>query len=73
MPRSQHVVPSKGKWAVRRSGSAKVTRRFDTQEAAIREGKRLARNQSTELYIHGRNGRVREKESYGPDSFPPKG
>ncbi|MDE0092409.1 MAG: DUF2188 domain-containing protein, partial [Oligoflexia bacterium] len=26
-----------------------------------------------ELSIHGRNGRIREKNSYGSDPFPPKG
>ncbi len=55
----QHVVPRGGKWAVRRAGSAKVTKKFDTQSEAIQEGRRIARRQGTELYIHGRSGRVR--------------
>lgn len=68
-----HVVPRNGKWAVRRSGSGKATRIFDTQKKAIREGRRIARSQGAELYIHGRDGRIRDRDSYGHDPHPPKG
>ena len=63
-PRNQHVVPRGSKWAVRRAGSARVTKKFDTQKEAIQEGRRIARKQGTELYIHRRNGRVRARNSY---------
>ena len=33
----------------------------------------IARNQHTEVYIHGRDGRIRERDSYGNDPYPPKG
>ena len=74
MPRrAQHVVSRNGKWAVRRTGADRVTRRFDTQRDAIEAARDIARNQGTELYIHGRDGRIRERESYGSDPFPPQG
>lgn len=71
--KGQHVVPRNGQWAVRRSGSDKVTRIYDTQSEAIRAARDIARNQRTELYIHGRDGLIRERESFGNDPFPPKG
>ncbi|KAF0116818.1 MAG: hypothetical protein FD150_154 [Rhodobacteraceae bacterium] len=71
--KGQHVVPRNGQWAVRRSGSDKVTRTYDTQGEAIRAARDIARNQRTELYIHGRDGLIRERESFGNDPFPPKG
>ena len=71
--KSQHVVPRDGKWAVRRSGSDRVTKTFDTQKEAIREGRRIARRQGTELYIHGRDGRIRDHDTFGSDPCPPKG
>jgi hypothetical protein len=71
--KGQHVVPRNGQWAVRRSGSDKVTRTYDTQVEAIRAARDIARNQRTELYIHGRDGLIRERESFGNDPFPPKG
>ena len=30
-------------------------------------------NQESELFIHGKNGRIRERDSYGNDPFPPRG
>lgn len=71
--KSQHVVPRDGKWAVRRTGSDRVTKKFDTQREAIARGREIARNQATELYIHGRDGRIRDRESYEHDSYAPKG
>ena len=71
--RAQHVVPRDGKWAVRKTGSDRVTRRFDTQREAIEAARELAKKQGTELYIHGKDGRIRERDSYGEDPFPPYG
>ena len=71
--KGQHVVPRDGKWGVRKTGSDKVTKTFDTQREAIDEARRIARNQSTELYVHGRDGRIRSRDSYGKDPYPPKG
>ena len=71
--KAQHVVPRGGKWAVRKSGADRVTRRYDTQREAIEAGREIARRQGTELYIHGKDGRIRERDSYGEDPFPPKG
>ncbi len=70
---SQHVVPRDGKWAIRRSGSTKVTKKFDRQQDAIREGRKIARNQGADLYIHGRDGQIWDINSYGQDPHPPKG
>ena len=71
--KGQHVVPRDGKWAVRKAGADRITRRFNTQSEAIDAARDLARNQGTELYIHGRDGRIRGRDSYGKDPFPPKG
>ena len=74
MPRKvQHVVPRNGKWAVRKSGSYRVSRYFNTQSEAIDAARDIARRQRTELYIHGSDGRIRERDSYGSDPFPLKG
>lgn len=71
--RNQHVVPTEGGWAVKRAGSSKATKVFQTQQEAIERGREIARNQRSELLIHGRDGRIREKNTYGPDPYPPKG
>ena len=71
--KGQHVVPSGGKWSVRRAGASRASGVYATQREAIERAKDMARKQQTELYIHGRDGRIRERSSYGGDPFPPKG
>lgn len=64
--KNQHVVPNDGGWAIKGSGSKKATRVFSTQEQAIKAGRDIARRQGSELLIHGKDGRIREKNTYGP-------
>ncbi len=71
--RNQHVVPHDGGWAVRGAGSQRATSVHRTQREAIDTGREIARNQRTELFVHGRDGRIRERDSHGNDPFPPKG
>jgi hypothetical protein len=71
--KGQHVVPNGGKWAVRKAGADRASGIFTTQKEAIARGKELAQNQGTELYVHGKDGRIRERSSFGKDPFPPKG
>lgn len=70
---SQHVVPSNGEWAVKKANSDRVTKIFDSQRAAITHAIKIAINQKSELVVHGRNGQIKEKNSYGKDAFPPRG
>lgn len=71
--KNQHVVPREGGWAIKGAGSTRATRVFSTQREAIQAGREIARRQGSELLIHGRDGRIREKNTYGKDLFPPKG
>ncbi|MGF1623954.1 MAG: DUF2188 domain-containing protein [Alphaproteobacteria bacterium] len=71
--RNQHVVPHEGGWAVRGAGSQRASSVHSTQSEAIAAGREIARNQQTELFVHGQNGRIRERDSHGHDPFPPKG
>ncbi len=71
--RNQHIVPHEGGWAIRGAGSQRATSLHRTQREAIDTGREIARKQGTELFIHGRDGRIRERDSHGNDPFPPKG
>lgn len=74
MPKEgQHVVPVGSRWAVRKAGSARTTRTFDTKKQAVARAREIAKNQRTELYIHGSDGRIQERDSYGSDPHPPGG
>lgn len=71
--RNQHVVPRSGGWAVQPAGGQRASSVHDTQREAIDRGRDVARNQNTELLIHGRDGRIRDRDSHGRDPYPPKG
>ena len=70
--KGQHVVPRGGKWGVRSTGAERVSRLYATQEEAIQQARERARRDGGELYIHDRNGRIREVSSFSRDSMPPK-
>ena len=73
MGKNQHVVKHPDGWAIRGANNERVTKVTSTQSEAISIAKEIAGNQKSEMLIHGRNGQIREKNSYGNDSFPPKG
>ena len=73
MGKNQHVVPVDGRWGIRGEGNSRLTSIFDTQAAAIARAREIARNQQSELFIHGRDGRIRERDSHSNDPFPPQG
>jgi hypothetical protein len=73
MGKNQHIVKHSDGWAVKGEGNIKATAVTRTQEQAIERGREIAKNQEAELLIHGRNGQIRNKDSYGNDSYPPKG
>lgn len=74
MGRNQHVTPHRnGGWQVKGEGNSKTTKITKTQSEAIRIPKGIAKNNKSELLIHNTGGRIREKNSYGNDSFPPRG
>jgi uncharacterized protein YdaT len=70
--KNQHVVPRGNEWAVKGEGNGKATVIVDTQAEAIRIAREIAINQKSELVIHRPDGRIRDKDSYGNDPFPPR-
>jgi hypothetical protein len=74
MPKGQHVFPSpSGGWSVRKTGSSKATKTFPSKKDAVDAARQIARNQKTELYVHGRDGRIEQRDSYGSEPSGPRG
>lgn len=74
MGKNQHVTHrSDGNWQVKGAGNSRATVVTATQREAIEIAIAIARNQQSEMVVHGRDGRIREKNSYGNDPYPPKG
>ncbi|MCL5070444.1 MAG: DUF2188 domain-containing protein [Actinobacteria bacterium] len=65
--KNQHVVPVGGKWGVRGEGNTKLTSIFDKKTDALKVGRDIAINQQSELIIHGKDGRIQDKDSFGND------
>lgn len=68
-----HVVPSGGKWVVKKEGTSAAASSHKTQSTAWKRGQTIARKERTEAYLHGKDGRIRERNSYGEDPHPPRG
>lgn len=73
MKKNQHVVPHSNGWAVKGAGNQKATKVTSTQKAAIKIARNIAKNQKSELLVHNQKGQIRQKDSFGNDSFPPRG
>lgn len=71
--KNQHVVPHPDGWAVKSEGAERATKVVSTQQEAIEIARQIAVNQQSEMLIHGTNGQIREKNSYGNDPHPPQG
>lgn len=73
MGKNQWVSPrDDGKWGVHGEGNQKDTKLFDTQKSAWDYAINIAKNQQSEVIVQGRDGRIRSKDSYGNDPFPPR-
>jgi hypothetical protein len=65
--KSVHVVPSGDQWKVERAGTETGAATYDTQEEAIAAGTELAQQAQVEILIHGRDGQIRARNSFGHD------
>lgn len=72
MKMNQHVVKRENGWAVVGEGNSRDTSVHSTQSEAIERAREIARNNRSEVIIHGQDGKIRDKDSYGNDPFPPR-
>ena len=67
MRKNVHVVKHPNGWAAKGAGNQKATKLTATQKEAEKVAIRIATNQKSEVIIHGRDGKIREKNRYGND------
>jgi uncharacterized protein YdaT len=67
-----HVVRRGDEWAVRRENAERDSSHHPTQGDAIDKAREIAKRDGLEVVIHRPDGRIRDKDSYGPDPHPPK-
>jgi hypothetical protein len=69
--KNQHVVRRSDGWAVRGENNGRDASLHDTHAQAIDGARDIAINQRSEVVIHDRDGRIRDRDSYGNDPAPP--
>jgi len=67
-----HVVKHPDGWAVKRPGTSRASVVKPTQREAIERAREIAQREGAEVLIHGRDGKIRSKDSYGRDPCPPR-
>ena len=73
MGKNIHITHRRdGNWAVIGEGDGRASSLHRTQGEATRVGRDVARNNRSELVIHDRENRIRDKDSYGHDPCPPR-
>lgn len=71
--KGKHVVPRQpGGWAVKTAGKSRAGRVFETKADAVKYARDAAKKEQGELYVHGKDGTIQERRSYGNDPFPPR-
>lgn len=67
-----HIVPNKkGGWSVKKEGAERSSATTETKKEAEQIGRQKATEEKTELVIHGKDGKIQDKDSYGNDPVPP--
>jgi hypothetical protein len=68
-----HVVRGNTGWRVEIEGRSRAQSIHSTQQQAQQTGREIASRTGRELLIHGRNGKIRERSTYGTDPPPTRG
>lgn len=68
-----HVVRGPRGWSVRKTGAVRASSIHRTQAEAIAAATAIAQRQRAKLYIHDRDGRIRERNSYTSELRPVSG
>ena len=68
MSQTRHVVPNPdGGWDSKKGGSQRASKHFETKKEAEAYSRDLSRKESSELFIHGKDGKIQRKDSHGND------
>lgn len=62
-----------GKWESKVEGADRASKVTETQAEAWKYSKEQAKNNKTEAFLKGKDGKIRERNTYGADPYPPRG
>ena len=67
-----HVVPHGDGWATRKEGAQRVGHTANTQQQAYDLAREQAKREHVEVVIHRPDGTIRNSNSFGNDTNPPR-
>lgn len=73
MKKNIHVTKTVAGWQAKKEGASRASAVTKTQAEAQQAATRIAKCEGTEVFIHGRDGKIRERNSHGNDPYPPIG
>ena len=62
-----------GNWESKREGAQRASKVTNTQAEAWEYSKEKARQSEGEAFLKNKSGKIRERNTYGNDPFPPEG
>jgi len=69
---SYHVIRSpNGGWSVKKGRVSRASKHFDTQADAIEWAKKASKTEGGEFVVHGKDGTVKSRDTFGRDQNPP--
>lgn len=73
MNKNVHTVHNKNGWQNKYENALKPINTFSNKQDAQKAGRIIAKQNNSEHIIHGLNGRIQSKNTYGNDPYPPRG
>lgn len=75
MAKNIHTVynSDKQRWENKTEGNSSPISWHHTKANAEDRGEKMAEGKNVEHFIHGKDGKIQERNSYGNDPFPPRG
>lgn len=71
--KTHHVVPNQeGGWDIKKGGGHHSSGHYDRKQDAVDRAREISQNQSSELVVHNRDGKIAYSDSHGNDPCPPK-
>ena len=67
-----HVVPHGDGWATRKEGAQRVGHTANNQQQAYEQAREQAKREHVEVVIHRPDGTIRNSNSFGNDTNPPR-
>ena len=62
--KTHHVVPApQGGWNIKKGGCNRAITHHDKKQEAVDRAREISRNQSSELVIHDKHGKIRRSDS----------